>query len=173
VNAGADALRVGEIPGDTLGSPRDSARQWVTSKRAEVWALGSTRVSRIQRLACAGLVFGVVTLATAMPAHAEGVWIAVAVSQSSGEAAAQTGNTAVNAAGAATGDCNRIGHVYDCQLVAFGQGGCVATATPGTPHTIKAAWAASREAASSAALAKAAPGSRVVAFCIGDPGLPG
>lgn len=171
MNADADALSAGEIPGDASGLPRDIAQQWFRPGRGEVRPIGSTRSARMQGVAGAALVSGFVTLATAVPSHANDVWIAVAVSQSSGQSDTQIRNTAIDAAAAATSECNRTGHVYDCQLVAFGQGGCVATATPGTPNTIKAAWAASREAAASAALAKAALGSHAVVFSIGDPGL--
>jgi hypothetical protein len=113
------------------------------------------------------------TVVALVPAHADGLWIAVAASQSSGESATQTGDTAMAAFVAATQGCNRSGHVYDCQLIAYGQGGCVATATPGLPNSIRGAWAATREEAVAAALAKAVPGSRAVADCMGDPGLRG
>jgi hypothetical protein len=119
----------------------------------------------------ASAVLFAMTVVAAAPAHADDLWIAVAASQSGGESGTNTGITAPIAATAAMQTCNRVGHVLDCQPLAVGQGGCVATATPGAPYTIRGAWALSRQAATQAAMAKAAPGSRAVADCIGDPGL--
>jgi len=132
------------------------------------------RVNHVAFIGMAALVPVVgatIAFGPTVPAHADDLWIAVAVSESSGESATQSGYTNVAAAQAARNDCNRIGHVYDCQLLAFGQGGCVATATPGFPNTIRGAWAASRQEAIVAALAQVPQGSRARADCLGDPGL--
>ncbi|MHA7663705.1 DUF4189 domain-containing protein [Mycolicibacterium sp. HS_4_1] len=105
-------------------------------------------------------------------AHADDLWVAVAASQTSGEEGVDTGFTRQSALINATRGCNRLGGVVDCQPLAAGPEGCVAAATMGTPYSIRGAWAPTREAAAQAALAQAAPGSRVIVDCLGDPGLP-
>jgi Domain of unknown function (DUF4189) len=143
-----------------------------TLARAQ-WAWRSRpHIACIPRMVGAALMAcPIIALAAAVPANADDLWIAVAVSQSSGESVTQTGYTNVLAAQHAINDCNRIGHVDDCEWIASGHGGCVATATSGRPYSIKGAWAANREAAASAALAQAAAGSHVAVDCIGDPGF--
>jgi hypothetical protein len=129
---------------------------------------------RLRLKAGCALVVAATALAMPVSAHADDLWIAVAVSQSSGESDTHTlGAQPLSLATAAMQDCNRIGHVADCQPLPVGQGGCVATATPGIPYSIRGAWALSREAAIEMAAAKATPGSRVAADCVGDPGLQG
>jgi hypothetical protein len=126
--------------------------------------------------------FGLGLLATAAlgaalfasaPAHADEPWIVLAVSQSSGWEAIHAGNPYTAAVQSAVNFCNRKGYVTDCLVVAQGRGGCVAAATAGRRYGIWGAWAPTRDAAASAALAQAGPGSRLAADCVGDPGLQG
>ena len=126
-----------------------------------------------KRLAAAA-VPAVCAIGLAAPAHADGQFIVVAASDTTHSVETTTGGTAPGLGyieGYAVSRCSERRGASDCHVLAEGQGGCVALSDNG--QNFVGAWAPTRQAASSAALAMSGVNGAVVdlAHCTSDPGL--
>jgi hypothetical protein len=107
--------------------------------------------------------------AAAPLAHADDNWIAMAISDSTGQVKVTYSGTSQDAAQqTAMQACRKT--ISDCRLLASGQGGCVAIAMNGSSSRYFGGWGPTREESEAAALAKV-PGGKVLpdhTHCQGD-----
>ncbi|OBF93795.1 hypothetical protein A5791_12305 [Mycobacterium sp. 852002-51163_SCH5372311] len=109
-------------------------------------------------------------LAAAPPAHADDDWIAMAISDSTGQIkVTYNGNSEASAQQTAMQACRKT--ISDCRLLASGQGGCVAIALNAANSKYYGGWGATRVDAEAAALANARGGKVLQdhTHCQGDP----
>jgi hypothetical protein len=108
--------------------------------------------------------------AAAPLAHADNDWIALAISDSTGNLKFTSGAASQSAAEQMAMDACRKA-ISDCRLLASGEGGCVALVMNARSTKYFGAWGATRDEAEAAALALA-PGGKVQTghtHCAGDP----
>ena len=123
----------------------------------------------MMKQAAAAIAVGM-AVAAAPTAHADGTWIAMAISDSTGRIKFSSGNASEDAAQqSAMGACRKS--ISDCRLLASGQGGCIALAVNTVNSKYIGGWGPTREEAEAAASA-AAHGGKPLAdhtHCDGDP----
>jgi len=123
----------------------------------------------MMKKAAAAIAIGL-AVAGAPLAYADGNWIAMAISDSTGLIKFVSGGTSESAATQTVmSACRKT--ISDCRLLATGQGGCVAIAANGANSRYFGGWGPTRDEAEAAALAKAG-GGRVLndhTHCQGDP----
>jgi Domain of unknown function (DUF4189) len=111
-----------------------------------------------------------VAFATMPIARADNDWIAMAMSDSTGQIKIVDGATSQGAAEQkAMEACRRS--ISDCRLLASGQGGCIALVLNAAKTKYFGGWGPTRDAAEAAALATAGGGTVQTAHghCLGDP----
>jgi hypothetical protein len=96
-------------------------------------------------------------LATAPVAHADNDWIAMAMSDSTGQIKFVDGGTSQGAAEQKAMEACRKA-ISDCRLLASGQGGCIALVLNGAKTKYFGGWGPTRDAAEAAALGIAGGG---------------
>ncbi len=103
-------------------------------------------------------------------AHADNDWIALAISDSTGQLKFASGGASQSAAQQAAMDACRMS-ISDCRLLASGEGGCVALVMNASSTKYFGAWGPSREEAQAAALARVSGGKVQPdhTHCQGDP----
>jgi hypothetical protein len=119
--------------------------------------------------AAAAIAIGVAFAATPI-AHAGGDWIAMAMSDSTGQIKTTDGGSSqADAEKTVMDSCRK--HISDCRLLASGEGGCIALVANASNTKYFGGWGPTREEAEAAALAKA-PGGTIKpdhGHCLGDP----
>ena len=111
-----------------------------------------------------------VAFATAPVAHADNDWIAMAMSDSTGQIKFVDGGKSQGAAEQkAMETCRKA--ISDCRLLASGDGGCIALVLNAPKNKYVGGWGPTRDAAETAALAAAGGGTVQPAHghCLGDP----
>jgi hypothetical protein len=108
--------------------------------------------------ALAAVTVGIAFVATPI-AHADSNWIAMAMSDSTGQIKISDGAASQSAAEKAAMDTCRKS-ISDCRLLASGEGGCLALALNAAKTRYFGGWGPTREEAEAAALARA-PGGMV------------
>jgi hypothetical protein len=122
----------------------------------------------MKKTAALAITLGMAFAATPT-AHAAGDWIAMAISDSTGQIKFVSGGATGAAAEKSVMDACRK-NVSDCRMLASGEGGCVALATNAAGNQYVGGWGPSRPEAEAAAAAKG--GGAVKAdhtHCVGDP----
>jgi hypothetical protein len=123
----------------------------------------------MRKLAAVAITIGAVFAATPA-AHADGNdWIAMAMSDSTGQIKIADGAKSQSAAEKAVMDACRKA-ISDCRLLASGEGGCIALALNATNSKYVGGWGPTREEAEAAALAAAGGGTiqQGHGHCLGD-----
>ena len=134
---------------------------------------GATKMKRARRpmkkQTAVAIAIGVAFAATP-PAHADNDWIAMAISDSTGQLKFTSGGASQAAAQQTVMDaCRKT--ISDCRLLASGEGGCVALVVNASNTKYYGAWGPTREEAQAAASALV-PGGKVQTdhtHCQGDP----
>lgn len=124
----------------------------------------------MRKLAATALAVAAAIAATPA-AHADDNWIAMAISDSTGQIRFSTGGSATQAAAEqlVMQECRK--RVSDCRVLASGQGGCLALVQNAAHTKYFGGWGPTREEAEAAALAAIAPGATVLkdhGHCLGD-----
>jgi len=112
----------------------------------------------MMKQAVAAVAIGLGTgFAAAPAAHADDDWIAMAISDSTGQIkVTYNGSSEGSAQQTVMQACRKT--ISDCRLLASGQGGCVAIALNATNSKYYGGWGATRDDAEAAALANARGG---------------
>ncbi|MEE6179959.1 DUF4189 domain-containing protein [Mycobacterium sp. 050134] len=124
----------------------------------------------MKRRAAVAIAVGA-AFAAAPIAHADDPWIALAISDSTGQLKYTFSGTSQNdAQQTVMKECRKT--VSDCRLLASGQGGCVAIAVPPANTRYFGGWGPTREDAEAAAQANSRGGTvqKDHTHCLGDPG---
>lgn len=122
----------------------------------------------LRKQAIAAIAIGM-ALAAAPPAHADGDWIAEAISDSTGQVkVVYNGANQAAAEKTAMDNCRKT--ISDCRLLASGEGGCVALALPPGKTRYFGGWGPTREEAEAAAAANSLNGTVLKdhTHCLGD-----
>ncbi len=124
----------------------------------------------VKKLAAVAIAIGVAF--AAMPiAHADGNWIAMAMSDSTGHISISDGGASTQAAAeqAVMQACRK--RVSDCRVLASGPGGCIALAVNAAHTKYFGGWGPTSDEAEAAALAAAGGGTvlKDQGHCLGDP----
>ncbi len=122
----------------------------------------------MKKQAVAAIAIGM-AFAAAPIAHADNNWMAMAMSDSTGQIKIADGATSQSAAEKAVMDTCRKS-ISDCRLLASGQGGCMALILNAAKTRYFGGWGPTREDAEAAALANA-PGGTIQpghGHCAGD-----
>jgi hypothetical protein len=111
-----------------------------------------------------------VGFAAAPIAHADNDWIAMAISDSTGQLKVVDGATSQDAAEQTVMSACRK-RISDCRLLASGEGGCIALVLNAPQSKYFGGWGPTRDAADAAALATAGGGTVQAGHghCLGDP----
>ncbi|WP_407687814.1 DUF4189 domain-containing protein [Mycobacterium sp. HUMS_1102779] len=126
----------------------------------------------MKKFAAVWIAIGGVAFAAAPIAHADNDWMAMAISDSTGQIKIANGAASqADAEKSAMDRCRK--NISDCRLLASGgPGGCVALALNGAKTRYFGGWGPTPDAAEAAALAVAGGGGTVQAghdHCSGDP----
>jgi Domain of unknown function (DUF4189) len=115
------------------------------------------------------IAFGV-AFATMPTAHADNDWIAMAMSDSTGQIKVVDGAKSQGAAEQKAMEACRKA-ISDCRLLASGEGGCIALVLNAPKTKYVGGWGPTRDAAEAAALAAAGGGTvqNGHGHCLGDP----
>lgn len=124
----------------------------------------------MKKQAAVAIAIGMAFAATP-PAHADNDWIAMAISDSTGQIKVTSGGASQAAVEQTVMQSCRK-NISDCRLLASGQGGCVAIAVNAANTKYYGGWGPTREEAEAAALATARGGTvqKDHTHCQGDPG---
>src|ERR1700756_2342616 len=111
-----------------------------------------------------------VAFVAAPSAHADNDWIAMAMSDSTGQIKFVDGGKSQGAAEQKAMEACRKA-ISDCRLLASGEGGCIALVLNAPKNKYVGGWGPTRDAAEAAALAAAGGGTVQPAHghCLGDP----
>ncbi len=123
----------------------------------------------MKKPAAVAIAIGVAFAATPF-AHADDPWIAMAISDSTGQVKVASGGTSQSdAIQTVMSACRKT--ISDCRLLASGQGGCVAIAMPPAHTKYFGGWGPTRDDAEAAAVANSAGGTVLKdhTHCAGDP----
>ena len=123
----------------------------------------------MKKLAAAALGIGV-AIAAAPNAYADGDWIAMAISDSTGHISGMyvAGSSRSDAEKLVMSDCRK--RVSDCRVLASGPGGCIALVMNASHSKYFGGWGATTDDAEATALARA-PGGTILkdqGHCLGD-----
>ncbi|ORV94733.1 hypothetical protein AWC11_03240 [Mycobacterium interjectum] len=118
--------------------------------------------------AAAAIAIGITFAATPL-AQADDPWIAMAISDSTGQIQVSGGTSQADAEKNVMSACRKT--ISDCRLLASGQGGCVAIAMPPAHTRYFGGWGPTRGDAEAAAVANSAGGTVLKdhTHCAGDP----
>ncbi len=144
-------------------------------RRREPLPIGKFRVRAVGLMVCA-VIPALWALGSAVPARADGGYIAIAGSDSTHSVETTTGGSLASldhVEASAVSRCAARRQATDCHILAEGEGGCVALSDDG--HSFVGAWGPTRSAAGAAAVTKVGRAGAVVDIveCAGDPGLGG
>jgi Domain of unknown function (DUF4189) len=123
----------------------------------------------MMKQALVAIGFGV-AFAAAPPAHADDDWMALAISDSTGQIkVTYNGSSQGSAQQTVMQACRKS--ISDCRLLASGQGGCIAIALNAANSKYFGGWGPTRDDAEAAALANARGGKVLQdhTHCQGDP----
>jgi hypothetical protein len=115
-------------------------------------------------------IASILACATSPIAHADNDWIAMAISDSTGQLKVVDGAPTQGAAEQKAMEACRKA-ISDCRLLASGDGGCIALVLNAPKNKYVGGWGPTRDAAEAAALAAAGGGTVQPAHghCLGDP----
>lgn len=123
----------------------------------------------LRKQAAVSIAIGLALMA-APPAHADGDWMAEAISDSTGKIqVVYTGSSQQAAEKQVMDTCRKT--ISDCRLLASGEGGCIALAMPPARTRYFGGWGPTREEAEAAAAANSLGGTVLKdhTHCAGDP----
>jgi len=123
----------------------------------------------MKKPAAVAIAIGMAFAATPF-AHADDPWMAMAISDSTGQIKVTTGGTSQSdAEQTVMSSCRKT--ISDCRLLATGQGGCIAIAMPPAHTRYFGGWGPTRGDAEAAAVANSAGGTVLKdhTHCAGDP----